>query len=373
MYELKTNTAVRIAVGPLVDPTDGKTAETALTVTDLSVQIYQIKTDGSAVVRTQFTPTASGGNNDMVHVTNDTVGEYDLELTAAQLNWLGTGRICFYDVDGFLVHWIDIQIVSAAYFDWKYGTTMPDVNAAKIGNTTQTARDIGANVDAAVSSRSAAGAKMDLIDAPNATAVAAIQSGMATAANQATIMSAISGIPAAVWTVSTRTLTSFGTLVADIAAAVWAYLTSALTVTGSIGKLLTDNIDAPISEAGGAAVVIPVMTGRAYSATILQNRTVEIVQGDTPTLTFDFNTDYTGWTPYFGAKSKLADEDYAIDPKAATWTDAAEGQGYVVLTAADTATVGKFLGEIELRNGDSRHTPIKFTLIIVGAVINDSE
>lgn len=138
MYELKTNTAVRIPVGPLVDPTDAKTAETALTVTDLSVQLYQIKTDGSAVVRTQFAPTASGGNNDMALVTSSTDGMYDLELTAAQLNWLGTGRITFYDVDGFLVHWIDIHVVSAAYFDFKYGSsTVPsDVQTIKTQTVT---------------------------------------------------------------------------------------------------------------------------------------------------------------------------------------------------------------------------------------------
>lgn len=137
MYELKTNTAVRIAVGPLVDPTDGKTAETSLTVTDLSVQIYQIKTDGNAVVRAQFAPTASGGNNDMIHVTNDTAGMYDLELTAAQLNFLGNARITFYDVDGFLVHWIDIQVVAANYFDWKYGTGNVNSNVIAIsGDTT---------------------------------------------------------------------------------------------------------------------------------------------------------------------------------------------------------------------------------------------
>jgi len=59
------------------------------------------------------------------------------------------------------------------------------------------------------------GAEMDLIDVPNATAITAIQSGLATA--------------------------------------VWNYLTTALTVTGSVGKLLTDNIDAPISEAGGGS------------------------------------------------------------------------------------------------------------------------
>ena len=146
MYELKTNTAVRIAVGPLVDPTDGKTAETSLTVTDISVQIYQIKTDGNAVVRTQFAPTASGGNNDMVHVTDDTVGMYDLELTAAQLNFLGNARIAFYDVDGFLVHWIDIQVVAANYFDWKYGTGNVNSNVTKwTGETLSTPGDAGWN------------------------------------------------------------------------------------------------------------------------------------------------------------------------------------------------------------------------------------
>src|SRR5574343_1918114 len=105
MYELKTNTAVRIAVGPLVDPTDGKTAETALTVTGMVVDIEQMDNDNTAVNRTSFSPTASGGNNDMVHITDDTMGMYDLELTAAQLNFLGNARIAFYDVDGFLVHW----------------------------------------------------------------------------------------------------------------------------------------------------------------------------------------------------------------------------------------------------------------------------
>jgi len=137
MYELKTNTAVRIAVGPLVDPTDGKTAETALTVTGMTCNILQMDNDNTAVNRTSFSPTASGGNNDMVHVTDDTVGMYDLELTAAQLNFLGNARLVFYDVDGFLVHWIDLQVVSAAYFDWKYGTTIPNVNVTQIsGDTT---------------------------------------------------------------------------------------------------------------------------------------------------------------------------------------------------------------------------------------------
>jgi len=209
------------------------------------------------------------------------------------------------------------------------------------------------------------GAKMDIIDAPNATAVAALQSGLATSANQTTINNNILAVPAAVWAVTTRTLSSFGTLVADI----WNYLTTAITTTGSIGKQLKDNIDGKVSERG---MIMPVMTGRAYSATIIQDRKVEIVQGNTPRLTFDLNEDYSGWTPYFGAKAKLADTDYIIDPKAGSWTDATKGLGYVDLIAADTATPGKYLAELVLRSGDSRHTPIKFTLIIIGKVIDET-
>ena len=132
MYELKTNTAVRIPVGPLVDPGDGLTAETTLTVTDLVVQIYRMQNDGNAVVRASFSPTASDGDNDMALVASSTDGMYDLEITAAQVNWLGNARVTFYDVDGFLVHYFDIHVVSAAYFNWKYGSTIPVVNVSQI-------------------------------------------------------------------------------------------------------------------------------------------------------------------------------------------------------------------------------------------------
>lgn len=47
-----------------------------------------------------------------------------------------------------------------------------------------------------------------------------------------------------VWAVTTRTLSSFGSLVQDI----WDKLTSALTTVGSIGKLLVTNIDSKISS-----------------------------------------------------------------------------------------------------------------------------
>jgi hypothetical protein len=127
MYVLKTNIATRIAVGPLVDPTDGKTAETALAVAGIACQLYRMDA-GNAVTRTAITLTASGTSNDMIPVPLSTDGMYDLELTAAQLNFLGNARLCFYDVDGHLVHWIDLQVVSANWWDFMFGSTPITVN-----------------------------------------------------------------------------------------------------------------------------------------------------------------------------------------------------------------------------------------------------
>jgi hypothetical protein len=105
----------------------------------------------------------------------------------------------------------------------------------------------GSNINATISSRStlAAGAQMDLVAAPNATALIAV------------------GV--AVWASASRSLTSFGTLVADIWAntsrtlsatgvqAIWDALSSALTTPGSIGKRIVDYLDAKISLVGGSA------------------------------------------------------------------------------------------------------------------------
>jgi hypothetical protein len=125
------------------------------------------------------------------------------------------------------------------------------------------------NLDAAVSSRSTlaagaamtltaaydaakaaapAGAQMDLVNAPNATAITAIQAGLSTLT------------AAQVWAYSTRTLSSLGTLVADIATAVWAAAT----------RTLTQSIGAVTITSGGANVVdgqlrIEVPRGDSYS------------------------------------------------------------------------------------------------------------
>jgi hypothetical protein len=63
----------------------------------------------------------------MALVSNSTDGMFDMELTADQLNWLGSGRITIYDVSQVLVWWMDFEVVSQQYWDFMFGSTAPSV------------------------------------------------------------------------------------------------------------------------------------------------------------------------------------------------------------------------------------------------------
>lgn len=92
MRFLRTNTAVRLTVGPFFDATDGITPEVALTATNEKLTL--MVDDGNVpTLVLDTTATASGGSNDMVHVTGDDAGFYDLELAAANVNYLGRAML----------------------------------------------------------------------------------------------------------------------------------------------------------------------------------------------------------------------------------------------------------------------------------------
>jgi hypothetical protein len=124
------------------------------------------------------------------------------------------------------------------------------------------------SIYADLQSKAEPGDQMDLVDAPNATAVTAIQDGLAPAHEYDTQLDANissraepgdqmtltagerTSIGTAVWATTTRTLTSFGTLVADTAAAVWAV--AVRTITGGtvddVGGQDLSNLDATVSS-----------------------------------------------------------------------------------------------------------------------------
>ncbi len=146
---------------------------------------------------------------------------------------------------------------------------------------------------------------------------------------------------------------------------------ASLLLSAPANKLLTNsNGYVTATNGGGAAsVVLPPIQGQVYTATAIEFQTVRVVQGDTPTITFNLGADYTGWTAEFGAS--LAPGGPLVMPvRNATWTDAALGQGNIALTAADTATPGSYYAELKLLNGSTVLTAIKFTVQVLPAVIS---
>jgi hypothetical protein len=130
---LKTNTATTITVGPFVDVTDAKTPEVALTATNEHLTLV-VTSSGAPSLVLDANATASAGDNDMVHITNDDAGYYSLELTAAQLNYLGNARLSINYVTDHLPVFCDIQIVSAQQFDFMFGTTAAPANVTAINS-----------------------------------------------------------------------------------------------------------------------------------------------------------------------------------------------------------------------------------------------
>lgn len=137
MRYLRTNTACRITVGPFFDKTDGVTPETALTVTACKLTLMVDNADVPTLVL-DTNPTASGGSNDMVHVTGDDAGFYDLELAAANVNYLGRAMLALTDAATHCPVFHEFMILPAVVYDsLVLGTDSLQVDTVQVaGNTT---------------------------------------------------------------------------------------------------------------------------------------------------------------------------------------------------------------------------------------------
>jgi hypothetical protein len=144
MRYLKQNTATRVTVGPFLDVADAKTPELALTVTGCLVT-FVVDDGGVPTLVIDAAPTASGGNNDMVHITSDAAGYYDLELTAAQTNYVGRAVLCINDDDVHLPVFHEFMILPANVYDSWMGTDTLDVNVTSMAANVLTASAINAD------------------------------------------------------------------------------------------------------------------------------------------------------------------------------------------------------------------------------------
>ncbi len=135
MRYLRTNTATRITVGPFLDKGDGITPEIALTVTS-ELLTFVVDTAGVPTLILDVAPTASGGANDMVHITSDAAGYYDLELAAADVNYLGRAMLSINDVATHLPVFHEFLILPAVIYDAMIlGTDLFDVSVTQLLGT----------------------------------------------------------------------------------------------------------------------------------------------------------------------------------------------------------------------------------------------
>lgn len=154
MQYLRTNTATRVTVGPFFDRTDGVVSETALDVTNCKITLI-VDTGGVPTLVLDTFATASGGSNDMVHITGDDAGYYDLELAAADVNYLGRAKLAITDEETHCPVFHEFMIVPAMIYDSMIlGTDRLDTNVTHVADTAQTAKDIGAAVPAAAAGAS---------------------------------------------------------------------------------------------------------------------------------------------------------------------------------------------------------------------------
>ena len=103
MNILKQSTAATIKLGPFIDDTDGKTAETGLTIAQADIQLSK---NGGDFAQTNNTAGATHNEN----------GYYDIPLNATDTGTLGRLRVAV-SKSGALPVWQDFLVVTANVYD----------------------------------------------------------------------------------------------------------------------------------------------------------------------------------------------------------------------------------------------------------------
>ena len=126
--ELKQSTATTILFGPFLDSTDGVTPETGLaTAMDNATTGIRLSKNGGNMV----------DRNDSNVPTHDEDGFYNVQIDATDTNTLGSLQLEYSDSTTCTPLRMDVQVVSANYWDTKYGADAFDVNVIQINGQTQ--------------------------------------------------------------------------------------------------------------------------------------------------------------------------------------------------------------------------------------------
>ncbi len=110
MQLLRQGTAATLVIGPFVDDTDGKTAETGLTISQADVLLH--KSDGTSIAK----------KNDATSATHRSSGYYTVPLNSTDTGTLGRLRVMVSE-SGALPVFHDFMVVPAVVYDSLVGGT----------------------------------------------------------------------------------------------------------------------------------------------------------------------------------------------------------------------------------------------------------
>jgi hypothetical protein len=256
---------VPINLMPLIDDTDFKSREVALTYNQAGLDlVWNFITTGGAMSQTAVTPTASGGAYDWQHIGD---GMYTIEIPAsggATINndtegfgWftgVATGVLPWRSpIFGFRAAAINNSLIDGATVDVTVTALADDViTAGKFDESTAFPLK---SADADSTKVARVGADGDTLE----TLSDQLDTAQTDLDNPAQYKADVSGIPAAVWGYATRTLSSFGTLVADI----WGYVTRTLT---AFGFTVATNSDANVTAIKAKTDNLPADTETTLAA-----------------------------------------------------------------------------------------------------------
>ena len=131
MNILKQSTAATIKLGPFVDDTDGKTAETALTIGQADIRLSK---NGGDIAQSHNTAGA----------THDELGYYDIPLDTTDTGTLGRLRVLVSKA-GALPVWQDFVVVTANVYDSMFSTDKLDVAVVEMATDVLTAAAVKAD------------------------------------------------------------------------------------------------------------------------------------------------------------------------------------------------------------------------------------
>ena len=223
MQYLKADTATTIRIGPFVDDSDGKTAETGLTISQADVRLSK---NGAAAAQ----------KNDATSATHDENGYYRVPLDTTDTNTEGTLDVCVSEAGALPVIAKFTVLPAEVYDSFVAGTDKLQVDLVQINGTAEGSTSIRANVVAAAGTQvtGADDFKADLtsLNDPTAAAVAtAVRSELTTELGRIDATITSRAVAGDAMTLTTGERAAVGT-------AVWDKDISTYAVAGEAGTLL---------------------------------------------------------------------------------------------------------------------------------------